>query len=94
MGGHSDTRTSSSPRLLRVFPCQRPCPEHPWHSSSLRGPPGQGEDRIADGLQLPQLHVGDWLVFGNMGAYSITTSSLLTGGPQPRVTYAMSRMAW
>ncbi|NXJ30942.1 AZIN2 inhibitor, partial [Dicrurus megarhynchus] len=74
--------------------CTRPCPEHPWHSSSLRGPPGHGEDRIADGLQLPQLHVGDWLVFGNMGAYSITTSALLTGCPQPHVTYAMSRVAW
>ncbi|NWV16641.1 AZIN2 inhibitor, partial [Origma solitaria] len=71
-----------------------PCPEHPWHSSSLRGPPGHAEDRIADGLELPQLHVGDWLVFGNMGAYTITTSSLLGGGPQPQVTYAMSRMAW
>ncbi|NXC52932.1 AZIN2 inhibitor, partial [Aleadryas rufinucha] len=71
-----------------------PCPEHPWHSSSLRGPPGHGEDRIADGLELPQLHVGDWLVFGNMGAYSITASSPLSGCPQPHVTYAMSRMAW
>ncbi|NXI82382.1 AZIN2 inhibitor, partial [Rhipidura dahli] len=73
---------------------QRPCPEHPWHSSSLRGPPGQGEDRIADGLRLPQLHVGDWLLFGDMGAYTITASSLLTGYPQPRVTYAMARTAW
>ncbi|NWW03261.1 AZIN2 inhibitor, partial [Oreocharis arfaki] len=71
-----------------------PCPEHPWHSSSLRGPPGRAEDRIADGLQLPQLHVGDWLLFGNMGAYTIPTSALLSGCPQPRVTYAMSRMAW
>ncbi|NXO21270.1 AZIN2 inhibitor, partial [Cisticola juncidis] len=77
--------------------CTRPCPEQPWHSSSLRGPRGLPEDRIADGLELPQLHVGDWLVFGNMGAYTIPatpTSSLLTGGPQPQVTYAMSRMAW
>ncbi|NWW57169.1 AZIN2 inhibitor, partial [Ifrita kowaldi] len=93
-GGHSNTGTSSCLCLPRVFPFQRPGPEHPWHSSSLRGPPGHGEDRIAEGLQLPQLHVGDWLVFGNMGAYSITTSSLLTGCPQPRVSYAMSRMAW
>ncbi|KFO60200.1 Ornithine decarboxylase 2 [Corvus brachyrhynchos] len=77
-----------------IFTCQRPFPQHPWHSSSLRGPPGHGEDRIADGLQLPQLHVGDWLGFGDMGAYTITTSSLLTGCPQPQVTYAMSRMAW
>ncbi|NXO18822.1 AZIN2 inhibitor, partial [Oriolus oriolus] len=71
-----------------------PCPEQPWRSSSLRGPPGHGEDRIADGLELPQLHVGDWLLFGNMGAYSITASSPLTACPQPRVTYAMSRTAW
>ncbi|NXY26425.1 AZIN2 inhibitor, partial [Atrichornis clamosus] len=71
-----------------------PCPEDPWHSSSLRGPPGHAEDRIADGLELPQLHVGDWLVFGNMGAYTITSPSLLGGCPQPQVTYAMSRMAW
>ncbi|NXS88451.1 AZIN2 inhibitor, partial [Erpornis zantholeuca] len=73
---------------------EEPCPEHPWHSSSLRGPPGHAEDRIADGLELPQLHVGDWLLFGNMGAYSMPTSSPLSGCPQPRVTYAMSRMAW
>ncbi|NWI56720.1 AZIN2 inhibitor, partial [Calyptomena viridis] len=72
----------------------QPCPEHPSHNSSLRGPPGHTEDRIADGLELPELHVGDWLLFGNMGAYAITTSSLLGGCPQPQVTFAMSRMAW
>ncbi|RLV87383.1 hypothetical protein DV515_00015758 [Chloebia gouldiae] len=86
--------------LLFDSPCprprlhKRPCPEQPWHSSSLRGPPGHGKDRIADGLQLPQLHVGDWLLFGNMGAYTVPSSSLLTAGPQARVTYAMSRLAW
>ncbi|NXA88062.1 AZIN2 inhibitor, partial [Melanocharis versteri] len=78
----------------RSPPEEEPCPEHPWHSSSLRGPPGRAEDRIADGLELPQLHVGDWLVFGNMGAYTIPSSPLLTAGPQARVTCAMSRMAW
>ncbi|NWZ87030.1 AZIN2 inhibitor, partial [Poecile atricapillus] len=87
----SPQRTTSLPRG-RVW--QQEEPEHPWHSSSLRGPPGHAEDRIADGLELPQLHVGDWLVFGNMGAYTMPTSPLLTGGPQPHVTYAMSRMAW
>lgn len=88
--------------LLFDSPCprprlhKRPCPEQPWHSCSLRGPRGPGEDpSIAEGLQLPQLHVGDWLIFGDMGAYSTPTASLLTaGGAQARVTYAMSRMAW
>ncbi|KFP79840.1 Ornithine decarboxylase 2 [Acanthisitta chloris] len=74
--------------------CTRPCPDLPLLSSSLRGPPEHAEDRIADGLELPELHLGDWLVFENMGAYTITTSSPLGGCPQPQVTYAMSRMAW
>ncbi|XP_074411857.1 antizyme inhibitor 2 isoform X5 [Zonotrichia albicollis] len=79
------------PRLHR-----RPCPEQPWHSCSLRGPRGHAEDpSIAEGLRLPQLHVGDWLIFGDMGAYSMPTSPLGTAGSaQARVTYAMSRMAW
>ncbi|XP_030820458.1 antizyme inhibitor 2 [Camarhynchus parvulus] len=85
--------------LLFDSPCprprlhKRPCPEQPWHSCSLRGP---GEDpSIAEGLRLPQLHVGDWLIFGDMGAYSMPTSALLTAGcAQARVTYAMSRVAW
>ncbi|NXB00197.1 AZIN2 inhibitor, partial [Cnemophilus loriae] len=98
--GRCDSRVCPpvSPSPPEPSPCsppeEEPCPEHPWHSSSLRGPPGHAEDRIADGLELPQLHVGDWLVFGNMGAYTIPTSPLLTGGPQAQVTYAMSRMAW
>ncbi|NXV62659.1 AZIN2 inhibitor, partial [Molothrus ater] len=63
------------------LPEEEPCPEQPWHSCSLRGPRGPGEDpSIAEGLQLPQLHVGDWLIFGDMGAYSTPTASLLTAG--------------
>ncbi|XP_050182379.1 antizyme inhibitor 2 [Myiozetetes cayanensis] len=83
--------------LLFDSPCPRPrlhrraCPERPSRSSSLRGPPG---DRIADGLELPRLHVGDWLLFGDMGAYTVPASPQLGGCPQPRVTYAMSRLAW
>ncbi|NWS18235.1 AZIN2 inhibitor, partial [Pachyramphus minor] len=93
----------SIPRALSFLLFQRrspaagrasPCPEHPSHSSSLRGPPGHAEDRIADGLELPELHVGDWLLFGNMGAYTMPGSSQLGGCPQPHVTYAMSCVAW
>ncbi|XP_039589457.1 antizyme inhibitor 2 isoform X1 [Passer montanus] len=78
--------------LLFDSPCPRPqlpkraCPEQPWHSSSLRGP---GEDGIAEGLRLPRLRVGDWLLFGDMGAYSLPAAA-----PRARVTCAMSRLAW
>ncbi|NXA50250.1 AZIN2 inhibitor, partial [Nothocercus julius] len=73
---------------------QKPCPDHPSYSSSLRGPPGHAEDQIADGLELPELQVGDWLIFEDMGAYTITAVSPLGGCPQPRISYAMSRVAW
>ncbi|NXN44542.1 AZIN2 inhibitor, partial [Rhinoptilus africanus] len=71
-----------------------PCPEPPSLSTSLRGPPGHPEDHIADGLELPQLQVGDWLIFEDMGAYTIAASAPPGRGPQPHVTYAMSRLAW
>ncbi|NXD74279.1 AZIN2 inhibitor, partial [Eolophus roseicapillus] len=80
------------PNGYPIFSLQRPCPDHPSHSSSLRGPLGHADDRLADGLDLPQLQVGDWLIFEDMGAYSITTAP--PAGPQPHITYAMSRMAW
>ncbi|XP_037234547.1 antizyme inhibitor 2 isoform X1 [Falco rusticolus] len=86
--------------LLFDSPCpspqlhKRPCPDHPSHSSSLRGPPGHAEDHIADGLELPELQVGDWLIFKDMGAYTIASSAPLGGCPQPQITYAMSRVAW
>ncbi|NXW44720.1 AZIN2 inhibitor, partial [Nyctiprogne leucopyga] len=80
--------------LPHPCPLQRPCLEHPLHSSSLWGPPEHTEDHIADGLELPELQVGDWLIFEDMGAYTITTSSLPGGCPPPQITYAMSRVAW
>ncbi|NXP20401.1 AZIN2 inhibitor, partial [Scytalopus superciliaris] len=94
MGQVSVTLGHPHPPGCSFCPPQRPCPEPPCHSSSLRGPAGLAEDRIADGLELPELHVGDWLLFGNMGAYTIPASAPLGGCPQPHVTYAMSRMAW
>ncbi|NXP81514.1 AZIN2 inhibitor, partial [Ramphastos sulfuratus] len=100
-GGTGLTMCPSPPKPSPCSPAEEepsskksliPCPELPLHSSSLWGPPGHPEDRIADGLELPELQVGDWLIFEGMGAYS--TASALLGGPQPQITYAMSRLAW
>ncbi|XP_063168681.1 antizyme inhibitor 2 isoform X2 [Candoia aspera] len=73
---------------------KKPPPDVPLHSSSFWGPTGDGLDRIADGLELPELQVGDWLVFENMGAHTVLARSSFQG-PQPaQIHYAMSRMAW
>ncbi|KAM6045437.1 antizyme inhibitor 2 [Chlamydotis macqueenii] len=78
----------------RPQPPRRPCPDCPSRGSSLRGPAGRAEDRIADGLRLPELQVGDWLIFEDMGAYAVAPPSPLAERPRPRITYAMSRLAW
>ncbi|KAM4806105.1 antizyme inhibitor 2 isoform X1 [Ictidomys tridecemlineatus] len=72
---------------------KKPSTEQPLYSSSLWGP-ADVRDCVAEGLWLPQLHVGDWLVFDNMGAYTVGTGSLLGGTQACRITYAMSRVAW
>uniref|UniRef100_A0A674JW65 Antizyme inhibitor 2 n=1 Tax=Terrapene triunguis TaxID=2587831 RepID=A0A674JW65_9SAUR len=69
----------------------KPGPHHPLFSSSLWGPSCDGQDRIADGLELPELQVGDWLTFENMGAYTIAASSSFNGYQQPQINYVMSR---
>lgn len=73
---------------------QKSSADQPLYSSSLWGPVADGQDCVAEGLWLPQLHVGDWLVFENMGAYTVGMASLLGGTQTCRVTYAMSRVAW
>uniref|UniRef100_A0A8B9XX38 Antizyme inhibitor 2 n=1 Tax=Bos mutus grunniens TaxID=30521 RepID=A0A8B9XX38_BOSMU len=73
---------------------KKPSTEQPLYSSSLWGPVASGCDCVAEGLWLPQLHVGDWLVFENMGAYTVGVGSLLRGAQTCRITYAMSRVAW
>ncbi|CAH6790902.1 antizyme inhibitor 2 isoform X1 [Phodopus roborovskii] len=73
---------------------KKPAADQPLYSSSLWGPAVGGSNRVAEGLWLPQLHVGDWLVFDNMGAYTMDTKSLLGGTQAYRITYAMSRLAW
>ncbi|XP_020751698.2 antizyme inhibitor 2 isoform X1 [Odocoileus virginianus] len=73
---------------------KKPSTDQTLCCSSLRGPAASGCDCIAEGLWLPQLHVGDWLVFENMGAYTVGMGSLLRGAQTCRITYAMSRVAW
>ncbi|KAM8791299.1 antizyme inhibitor 2 isoform 2-T2 [Rhynchonycteris naso] len=73
---------------------KKPSIEQPLYSSSLWGPAVEGCDCVAESLWLPQLHVGDWLVFENMGAYTVGMGSPFGGAQTCRITYAMSRVAW
>ena len=43
---------------------------------------------------LPEMHVGDWMVFENMGEYTIAAASTFNGFQRPNICYVMSRPMW
>uniref|UniRef100_A0A674JN98 Antizyme inhibitor 2 n=1 Tax=Terrapene triunguis TaxID=2587831 RepID=A0A674JN98_9SAUR len=99
--GSDDEESSSKKNILYYindgiygsFSCiffDHTCPRPTLHKSC---PFHLEEDRIADGLELPELQVGDWLTFENMGAYTIAASSSFNGYQQPQINYVMSREA-
>lgn len=73
---------------------QKPKPDEIMYPCSIWGPTCDGLDRIVEQCNLPDLQVGDWLVFENMGAYTVAASSTFNGFQRPDIHYVMSRPAW
>lgn len=44
----------------------------PRFQSVIWGPTCDSTDKVVDNYWIPELHIGDWLLFDNMGAYSVT----------------------
>lgn len=59
----------------------------PLYSSSVWGPTCDGLDRILEHVKLPQLPVGGWLLFSDMGAYTVSAGSCFNGFQKPRLEY-------
>lgn len=59
---------------------------------SLWGPTCDGLDCILQKTVLPELNIGDWLLFPNMGAYASSTASNFNGMPSPGVFYTNHEM--
>lgn len=73
---------------------QKRKPDEVRYPSSIWGPTCDGLDRIVELCSLPDLQLGDWLVFENMGAYTVAASSTFNGFQKPDLHYVMSRPAW
>ncbi|XP_029973163.1 ornithine decarboxylase [Salarias fasciatus] len=73
---------------------KKPKPDEVLYPSSIWGPTCDGLDRIVEQCKLPDLQVGDWLLFENMGAYTVAASSTFNGFQAPEISYVMSRPAW
>lgn len=73
---------------------QRPKPDEKYYSTSIWGPTCDGLDRIVERCDLPEMHVGDWMVFENMGAYTVAAASTFNGFQRPTIYYVMSGPTW
>ena len=73
---------------------KRPKPDEKHYSSSIWGPTCDGLDRIVERCNLPEMHVGDWMLFENMGAYTVAAASTFNGFQRPNIYYVMSRPMW
>ena len=69
----------------------------PVYPSSIWGPTCDAVDRIAANVPLPQLQVGDWMIFQDMGAYTLALPGqrfTFNGFPVPKVTAVASQHTW
>ncbi|KAG7204474.1 hypothetical protein KM043_004906 [Ampulex compressa] len=63
-------------------------------SSVLWGPTCDSYDCILKDVMLPELHIGDWLVWRDMGAYSISISCPFNGFACPIVYPIIRKSQW
>jgi ornithine decarboxylase len=73
---------------------KRPKPDEKYYSSSIWGPTCDGLDRIIECCNMPEMHVGDWMLFENMGAYTVAAASTFNGFQRPNIYYVMSQPMW
>ncbi|KAG5338784.1 DCOR2 decarboxylase, partial [Acromyrmex charruanus] len=62
--------------------------------SNIWGPTADSYDLILKDVLLPEFHIGDWLVWRNMGAYTLTLSNTFNGFPIPTVRPFIRESQW
>lgn len=62
--------------------------------SSVWGPTCDGLDCIMEDCRLPEMQIGEWIYFEDMGAYTMCCASTFNGMPRPRVFYLCHDVVW
>lgn len=66
----------------------------PDFASHIWGPTCDGLDRVAANYPLPLMDVGDWIVWENMGAYTLAAAGCFNGFPVPKVVSVVLPHTW
>ena len=67
-------------------------PQRHFYTSTIFGPTCDSIDVICRSVLLPELQVGDWLYFTNMGAYTMAAASCFNGFTPSEKFYVCSVM--
>merc|ERR1711915_362068 len=59
------------------------------YTSSVWGPTCDGLDCVLETVELPDLDIGDWVFFSNMGAYTSAAGSTFNGMPRPNTYHVV-----
>ncbi|XP_041867853.1 antizyme inhibitor 1b [Melanotaenia boesemani] len=70
------------------------CANEPMYPSSLWGPSLDQLDQVVERCLLPELSMGDWLLFSNMGGCCLEEFSGLSSSSQLPVYYTISTSDW
>lgn len=73
------------PVLLR-----EPAKDAPLQHCSIWGPTCDGLDCITKSCMLPETQIGDWIIFEDMGAYTLAAGSCFNGFQRPSHIYTFS----
>lgn len=69
-------------------------PDVPRMPCSIWGPTCDGIDQVVSEIKLPRLDCGDWLVWPEMGAYTLVGASTFNGFPIPKVHVVVPHHTW
>ncbi|XP_049417528.1 ornithine decarboxylase-like isoform X2 [Epinephelus fuscoguttatus] len=64
------------------------------YCSVIWGPTCDSIDKVTDSCWIPELHVGDWFLIDNMGAYSVALSSDFNGFEKAHIYPVMTAETW
>lgn len=68
--------------------------DEPKFQCSIWGPTCDGLDCISKEYYMPKLETGDWLVFKDMGAYTMSAASCFNGMPKSKCHYIIQDSFW
>jgi len=64
------------------------------YESSIWGPTCDGLDQVSANVLLPEMNVGEFIYFNDMGAYTIAAAGTFNGFPIPGIQYVATLDTW